>query len=530
MAENTAVETAKSFINEGKYTEALEILRHIVEVSPSDKYAHFELGKIFLIQGNDALAEQEYRKVVELDGNFHEAMLELARIYARQGRREMSLEQYGRIIAKVPQRIDAYKELGKLCEDMGSPDKALESLKTAAALCPDNHDVLFEYARSLREAGREKEAAGVFEKVLQFDAVKNDTFLHNKVLNELEIAQRKEVLESKLRAMIAMIVDRCNIKCRICGIWGGKWQVRDSVLREIVDLFPYMEDICWQGGEVFMMKGFDDILEEGTRHRNLRQVIFTNGLMINEKILSKLHKGKVDLVFSIDAVDKETYEYIRYGATYERLIKVLELVREFRKSTGSNMRTYFNPVVMRSNYRQVEDFIEFGKKYEFNAVTFAPIRGSWGNENIFDAKDEEALSYLGKAIPRAEKKAGEYGMRLNNWLPVKCECGAAEPGKDGPSAGTVPEKKTTDGGRPTNRMICYAPWQRLLIDCEGPVRPFGFCPGQYVGNTDTMSLAEIWNGEGMRSYRRRIANNDFKDLCQPECISGQVRDKICKIE
>ncbi len=424
--------------------------------------------------------------------------------------------------------MDAYKELGKLYEDLGSPEEALTSLEKAILLYPDDVDILFELGRIYRESGKDSKAINVFKKILKFPLVVKDKFFYNKILNELEITEKREILESKLRAMIAMIIDRCNLKCRICGIWKGAWQIRDSIMKEIVNLFPYMEDICWQGGEVFMMKGFDDILQEGTKYKNLKQVIFTNGLLINEKILDKLSKGKIDIVFSIDGTKKETYEYIRYGAKFEKLKKVLTLVREFRKSKGGNIKIYFNPVIMKTNYKELESFIEFAREYEFDAITFTPIRGEWSDENIFDKKDEGALEYIRKTLPKVMSKANEYGIRLNNWLPVEYEIEGEK--NKGNCKKKIIQSSNKEGNTRKNRMLCYAPWQRLLLDCNGQVRPFAFCLKKYVGNTDKMSLAEIWNGERMRYYRRKLANNNYKDLCQPECISGQVRDKICKVE
>ena len=78
-----------------------------------------------------------------------------------------------------------------------------------------------------------------------------------------------------------------------------------------------------------------------------------------------------------------------------------------------------------------------------------------------------------------------------------------------------------------NRMICYAPWQRLLLDNDGQVRPYAICT-KWIGHTKDYSLAQMWNNEAMQMYRRKIANNNFMDLCQPECISGQIRNKLCR--
>jgi MoaA/NifB/PqqE/SkfB family radical SAM enzyme len=84
--------------------------------------------------------------------------------------------------------------------------------------------------------------------------------------------------------------------------------------------------------------------------------------------------------------------------------------------------------------------------------------------------------------------------------------------------------------RKNNKLICHAPWQRLVLDSEGQVRPFVFCMDKWIGNSDQSSLQDIWNGPLMQEYRRRIIDGDYKGLCQPECISGQVADKIRDIK
>jgi len=66
----------------------------------------------------------------------------------------------------------------------------------------------------------------------------------------------------------------------------------------------------------------------------------------------------------------------------------------------------------------------------------------------------------------------------------------------------------------------------LVLDSEGQVRPFVFCLDKWIGNVDEDSIDDIWNNESMQEHRRRILDRDYVNLCQPECISGQVADKI----
>jgi hypothetical protein len=60
-------------------------------------------------------------------------------------------------------------------------------------------------------------------------------------------------LESKPRAMIGMIMNKCNKLPNLRYLERREMAGTGQNLKEIVELLPYMEDICWQGGEVFLM-------------------------------------------------------------------------------------------------------------------------------------------------------------------------------------------------------------------------------------------------------------------------------------
>jgi len=537
MDNREKIEQAKQLIQQKNFNEAEHILTEI-----DDKYAIFEIAKIKLIQGNDNEAEKLYKKVLSIDNNIYEAALELARIYARQKRTDLAMSFYNKYTDKIKDNMDVYKEIGQLQESLGNNIEAVVQIEKAKNLAPEDISINFELGRAYREAGEDQKSAEVFKKMLEKDAIKNDKFLRNKALNEYEISMRKEVLESKPRAMIGMIMNKCNISCRICDIWSRpQWQEPDRILKEIVDLLPYMEDICWQGGEVFYMKEFNSMLAEGVKCKNLNQVIFTNGLLLDETNLSIVAKGNVELVLSIDGASKQTYEYIRRGANFETLCKKLELIKEVRKSTGAKINTYYNPVICRTNYKEILDMVEFAHKYEFTAITLNPIRGI-AEENIFEPIDEKAFEFMRKIIPIAEAKSKEYGIRFNNWMPIDCGCNEIkfEQGsldlsnedkikdvKNDTEKEIINEDEKQKNNKKNNRMICYAPWQRLLLDNDGQVRPYAICT-KWVGHTKDYSLAQMWNNEAMQMYRRKIANNNFMDLCQPECISGQIRNKLCR--
>jgi len=310
----------------------------------------------------------------------------------------------------------------------------------------------------------------------------------------------------------------------MCHIWESPWQASDKTMKEIVGFFPYIEDMVWEGGEVLLMKGFDDIMKEACRHKHLKQTLFTNGLVLNENVIGKIINSRIDIVFSIDGVTKNTYEHIRKGGKFAQLLNNLTLIKKAKEISRGQIETYFNAIIMKSNYEEIEGFIDFAMEYNFNAITLTPIRGEFGDENIFEQNNAKALEFLRKVIPNATKKAKECGIILNNWLPgLQSDSGKAQ------ECGRASAQEKSCGNprlQEKGRMICHAPWQRLVVDSEGQVRPFVFCMDKWIGNTDKDSLEQIWNGQAIQEYRRRIINCDFKGLCQPECISGQVADKI----
>jgi sulfatase maturation enzyme AslB (radical SAM superfamily) len=177
----------------------------------------------------------------------------------------------------------------------------------------------FELGRIYREKGKLDLSTREFRHIL--NNYKNDDFFINRLINELEINDKKVILESKPQAMIVMLSNLCNINCIMCGVKDKKWELPKKTIMEIIEYFPYLEYIQWQGGEVFLLDYFKGLFREAARFPNIRQIINTNGLLITEDWAKDLIGGKADITFSIDGVTKDVYEYVRKGAEFEDLLE-----------------------------------------------------------------------------------------------------------------------------------------------------------------------------------------------------------------
>jgi len=107
------------------------------------------------------------------------------------------------------------------------------------------------------------------------------------------------------------------------------------------------------------------------------------------------------LNISTDAAAKKTYEKIRVGGRWEDLLKTFDLVKQNRDKFEF---IQLSMVLMRSNYREIPQFIDLAESYGFNCL-FQPLHGELGNENIFELNDTLALNELKKiAINISEKR------------------------------------------------------------------------------------------------------------------------------
>lgn len=75
---------------------------------------------------------------------------------------------------------------------------------------------------------------------------------------------------------------------------------------------------------------------------------------------------------SIDAVTPETYAINRRGGDFRKLLENLEFIRALRES-GPLKWVGISMVVQENNFREMPDFIRFGKRFRFDTVYFGQL-------------------------------------------------------------------------------------------------------------------------------------------------------------
>lgn len=526
----------QKYMDGGDYAAAIEELNKIAgDDAPSRFTRHYNLGIIYTRTGEHRRAQDELKRALETGMETGRVHAEMGRLLERQGRWDDAEREFLRAAGNGYGQ-GVRKDLARIAGQRGDHARAAEELEKAVKDDPDNAALHFELGIARRKSGDAGRAIQAFETAV-LKTPENARVERNRALNELEYTRKDIVLTSKPRCLWITLTSRCNLRCIMCGEWQKSWELPQKTVREIQEYLPYLEEVRWQGGEVFLSREFEKLFDEAAKNPRLKQNINTNGLLINERWAGKLARRNVNLAYAIDGVTRETYEKIRLGGSFDDLLRGIEIMNRYKEAANAvlpkdeRMTTMMSFIVMRSNYRELADTIEFARSHQFDSLQVYPVGGLMDAENVFARVDHEVLKEVRAAAEVLARKSREYGIELLMKLPVTAEekeISRAEPEINAPddhaAPGSAPVETPAAPEPPAppapsdichmlNSGPCILPWQHMFIDGSGEVRPSCDCE-KTAGSVSVSSLQEIWNGEGMQRYRRALLENRPGEACR----------------
>lgn len=210
------------------------------------------------------------------------------------------------------------------------------------------------------------------------------------------------------------VTTRCNMKCIMCEhtYWNEKG--RDMSFEEfkgIVDQFPKLKWIGLTGiGESFLNKDFLKMLRY-VKSKSIFVELYDTFYFVDEKIARELVEMGVDRIdMSIDAATNETYEKIRIGSNFERVINNFKTLVRLKKEMNAHFPELgFHYIVLKSNVNEIPQFIELANS--LGAGENIKIFFSRTLHEFEEIKDK-AMDIPEEIIRAAEKKARELGIRV----------------------------------------------------------------------------------------------------------------------
>ncbi|MCX4267591.1 MAG: SPASM domain-containing protein [Lachnospiraceae bacterium] len=215
--------------------------------------------------------------------------------------------------------------------------------------------------------------------------------------------------------------DTCNLYCQSCRAKRkvldkeGSEKLYQILMTKVRPMLVTCKNLSALGsGDIFSSQALSRFYQTLSKEEfpDLELLIITNAqLLTKEKWeeFSNLHGMTIDLVISIDAAKKETYEVIRRGGSWEVLNQNMDAIGEWRRQ--KQIRSLqINFLVQRKNYLEMEEFLLLGKKWGADRIEFQKM-ANWGSytdeefqkEDVNDPKNE----YYQEAMKRLSKICGQ---------------------------------------------------------------------------------------------------------------------------
>lgn len=273
---------------------------------------------------------------------------------------------------------------------------------------------------------------------------------------EWKKAAEKNYLPEKPLHIDIELSDTCNLRCKMCAHGLGTVknvghmdeETAKRLIDEAAEIGVYSIKFNWRG-EATLNPVLPKMVEYAKKKGILEVAINTNGIPKISHLLLETAKAGIDrLIFSVDGASKETYEAIRIGGDYEKLLENIFEIIEWKNKT-KKIKPFIRVQMVRTklNAHESQQFIEF-----------------WQNK-VEDVRISDVM----------DRGQGEQ-LSVGDQVTI-------------------------------GRRRCPQPFQRLVIARDGRVSP---CCADWnqeyiVGNIFENSLLEIWNGSKMQ-YMRNIQN------------------------
>src|SRR5881396_1232519 len=180
-------------------------------------------------------------------------------------------------------------------------------------------------------------------------------------------------------------VSRCNFRCTMCVVsdWEKGKRGEDMSLEEfqrLIDEQYGLFEIKLQGIGEPTMQG--DVFFEMIKYARARQIwvrTTTNAslLHVKDNYRKLVDTGVNEIQISIDGAEKATFESIRRGSRFDKVIENCKLINAYCREKGIS-RTKMWTVVQRGNQHQLEDLVRLGHQSGFTNQVFSLELTNWG--------------------------------------------------------------------------------------------------------------------------------------------------------
>jgi organic radical activating enzyme len=200
-----------------------------------------------------------------------------------------------------------------------------------------------------------------------------------------EIRERRRTTLDRGPELFALNYDyTCNLFCRSCrpaprrmdcAATGRLMEMQSRLVDSA--FFSHARRLVITGaGEPFASEVFLHLLSTLRRERfpKIKITLRSNGNLLtpqNWERITNAHFAIDEISISIDAAEAKTYRHLRRGGDFRVLTENLSFLQKVKREKPFRLR--FNFVVQSANFREMEKFVEMGKRFGCDRVTFSKL-------------------------------------------------------------------------------------------------------------------------------------------------------------
>lgn len=222
----------------------------------------------------------------------------------------------------------------------------------------------------------------------------------------------------------------------------------------------------------------------------------TNGSLLNQnENYKRMIDSKIgEIQVSIDGATKETFESIRVGSDFEKVVSNVTMMNEYANSKGEAWRTSCWMLVQEDNQHEMEATLELAAKMGFVRFTYSIAIGSWGKENWeeINAQKEVKDILTDERVTKLISRGKELGVEVTFW--------------DGKDKYQVTEE---------SKKLCGWLFERAFISSSMRIVP---CCVISDSNTydlgNALNFTREWNSSKYQKLREEHLEGRIPKMCQ----------------
>jgi len=218
-----------------------------------------------------------------------------------------------------------------------------------------------------------------------------------------------ETAESKIKHLRLAIDDSCNLRCPSCrtsmifhkvgSAYNLGIRLADSINEWLQKYKHPVQVHIGSDGDPFASHIYRHFMRHTPQKDNIKYSILTNGLMFREfsGTVPRIIENLKTLGVSIDGASKETYEKLRLGGKWDKILEGLEYMALIKKKHHFSFNLHM--VVQQENWHEMENMLELGHRYSADRVYFNKIE-DWNTGINFESQNFTQLDEFKNAIKR----------------------------------------------------------------------------------------------------------------------------------